>query len=359
VYKRQDLFLLKDKRNKREKEKILNFWENKTKELSKKGLKLIMVGVENLKDKSFEIKGIIALKDKIRENVKEIIKELSKNNIKLKVLTGDKKGTTEYVLQKIGVKGKVIGRKELIKMDDKQLLEELEKITAFTELLPEDKSRIIKVAKQRYGVGMLGDGVNDSLALKKANVSLVVGNGSDLAKGVADIVLLKNNLEKIKDLIFEGRNVLYTIKKLVLYMAPTNVVELIVGSVGVFIKQTLLKPVQILWINLVTDSLPSFLFFNTKIKGLKKEEVFPLLNEKDKKFIIVSSFFFLTFVALLFLKIRKDLMLIIITWELLHYFFLKHYLGDEADMAKHIKVLTFIFFLQYFILIKLKVYSRL
>jgi len=348
-----ELFLLKDKRKKGEKEKIIEYWENKANKLSKKGLKLIMVGVENLKEKKFEIKGIIALSDKVREDVKEIVKELNKNQIRLIVLTGDRKETTKAILEKIGVKGKVLDRKDLIKMDNNQLLKELEKTIAFTELLPEDKLRIIEIAKKKYNVGMLGDGVNDSLALKKANVSLVVGDSNDLAKGVADIVLLKNELKKIKDLILEGRKVVYTTKKLAIYTIPTNVVELIVGGIGVFIKKILLKPVQILWINLITDSTPAFLFFKDERKELKKEEVYPLLNNKDKKFIIISSIFFVLFISLTFSKIRKNLILLIIIWEFLYFFFLKQYF-EENNVLRYLTILTLIFFVQYFILLIFK-----
>ncbi len=348
-----DLFLLKDKRNKDVKNKIIKKWLKKANEMSKKGLKLIMVAVEKEKENLFEIKGIIGLNDKIRDDVKHVIKELQKNDVKVIILTGDRKETTETILEKVNLKGEILRKEDILKMDDYELLKKLDNVVAFTELFPEDKYRIIKIARKKYNVGMLGDGVNDSLALKKANVSMVVGDGSDLAKGIADIVLIENNLKNIKDLIFEGRNVIFTIKKLVLYTIPTNVVELIVGSIGVFIKRILLKPVQILWINLITDTTPAFLFFKDKKGKLKKEDVFPLLNKKDKKFIIVSSFVFVLYVVTLFIEIRKNLMIFLIMWELLFFLFLKQFF-EEDQIAYYVKVLVFLFFIQYFILILLK-----
>jgi len=333
----------------------LEKWEELVKEEAKKGNKVLLVAVENTKEKSFKIEGLISLKVKLKKGVKELIKKLIEEGLKIIILTGDRKENTEAILKQLNLDGKVVDRTYLINKTDKELAKELDKIIAITEVFPEDKLRIVEIIKKykKKTVSMLGDGVNDSLALKKADVSLVVGDGSELAKNIADIVLLSPDLSKIEKTIKKGRNVIYSIKKMVLFVLPTNIIELFSGSVGVIFKKLILKPVQILWINLVTDSLPSFLYFFDKERDLKKSEIYPFFSKFDKKFFVVSSMVFLAFLAFSYSYLKKNFFLLVIIWEMINFLFVKYYFEEEFSY-KQLILVSIIFFLQLIVIWKFK-----
>ncbi len=345
------IFNLYLENNKKINKEELEKWDEIVEKEAKKGNKVIMVAYK--KDNNFYIKGLVSLKVKLKKGVRELINKIRKE-IKILILTGDRKENTAKVLKELGIKGLVLSRDEILNKSDLEILKVIDKVVAITDLFPEDKARIIKLLKLKgYGVAMLGDGVNDTLALKKADVSLVVGNGSDLAKGVADIVLSKQDLSLIYRLIQEGRNTIFTVKKLLLYTIPTNLVELLMGSFGVFIKKILLKPIQILWINLVTDSTPSFLFFGEKSKELRKKDVFPLLNIYDRKFLVITFFIFASFLFFTYNAIQKDLFLLIIIWEFFVFFFIKYYFDEESSLI-YTLILLIVFSVQLLIIILLK-----
>jgi P-type E1-E2 ATPase len=333
----------------------LNKWENLVEKEVKKGNKLILIGVENTLKKEFKIVGLISLKVKLKKGVEKLIKKLIDEGLKIIILTGDKKENTEVILKELGLDGKIVDRTYLINKSEGEIANELDNIIAITEVYPEDKLKVIEIIKKykKKTVSMLGDGVNDSLALKKADVSIVVGDGSELAKNVADIVLLDSDLSKIEKIIKKGRNVIYSIKKMVLFILPTNIIELFVGSFGVVFKKLVLKPIQILWINLVTDSLPSFLYFFDKERDLKKAEVYPFFNIFDKKFFAVSSLIFLAFISFTYYYIHKNLFLIIIIWEMLNFLFVKYYFDEEFNY-KQLSIIVFVFLTQLIIIYILK-----
>ncbi|HIQ50772.1 MAG TPA: cation-transporting P-type ATPase, partial [Nautiliaceae bacterium] len=345
-----DLYLKKSKRiNYEELEK----WENLIKKEAEKGNKVLLIAVENKKKGNYKIEGLISLKVKLKKGVKSLINKLIEEGLKIIILTGDRKENTEAIIKQLNLKGKVVDRTYLINKKDEEIAKELDKIIAITEIYPEDKLRIVEIIKKhkRKTVCMFGDGVNDSLALKKADVSIVVGDGSELAKNVADLVLLNPDLSKIEKTIKKGRNIIYSIKKMILFILPTNIVELFSGSIGVIFKKLILKPVQILWINLVTDSLPSFLYFFDKEKELKKSEVYPFLNNFDKKFFIVSSTIFLAFLAFSYSYLQKNFFLAIIIWEMLNFLFVKYYFEEDFSY-KQIILVSFLFFIQLLIIWK-------
>jgi len=198
----------------------------------------------------------------LRPETKETIQETRQAGIRTVIITGDNKFTASRIATDLGIntdKDSVVTGDELLKMSDEQLNKKIRNIKVYARVTPGDKLRIIK-AWQQLGeiVSMTGDGVNDAPALKAADVGVVVSSGSDVAKETADLVLLDNNFKTIVMAIKQGRVIFANIKKVILYLLSDSFSEvmIIVGSLIMRIPLPILT-VQILWVNLVNDSLPA------------------------------------------------------------------------------------------------------
>ena len=214
------------------------------------------------------------------------------------MITGDHKLTAKAIAGEIGLnvkKGNIIEGAELDKISDDKIKLIVGKINVYARVSPHHKLRIVK-ALQAKGevVAMTGDGINDSPALKAADIGIALGGGTDIAKEASDIVLLDNNFKTIVTAIHEGRVIFANIRKVITYLVSDSFSEviLIVGSIILGMPLALL-PVQILWINIVNDGLPDFsLAFEKgdpnimRDKPLKKKE--PILN-KEMKIIIFAA----------------------------------------------------------------------
>lgn len=202
--------------------------------------------------------GLVALWDPPRKEVKETLSLASQAGIKIKVITGDYRYTAEKIMSFLGFEikpGGLIEGHELEKLSDKQLKERVSEAVLFTRVTPEQKLRIVS-ALQELGevVAMTGDGVNDAPALKKADIGIVVGEATEVAKETADITLLDSNFKTIVAAVEEGRVVFENIRKTVFYMMSDSFSE-----IGVILGSLLLgwplplSVLQILWINLICD----------------------------------------------------------------------------------------------------------
>ena len=188
------------------------------------------------------------------------------------MITGDHLETAKAIAKDLGILNngeKAITGQELDKMTQEQLEKNIKEYSVFARVTPEHKVRIVK-AWQRNGavVAMTGDGVNDSPALKNANIGIAMGkNGTDVAKNAADIILTDDNFVTIVEAVKQGRNIYDNIKKAVHFLLSTNIGEIVTIFVGLILglKSPLLA-IQLLWINLVTDSLPAIAL------GLEKPE---------------------------------------------------------------------------------------
>jgi len=206
--------------------------------------------------------GLQGMIDPPRPEVKLAVQQCEEAGIKIVMITGDSALTARAVGEEIGLKGEVIEASQLNKMSDAELSEALKTTAIFARVSPEDKLRIVEILKKNGEiVAVTGDGVNDALMLKKADIGIAVGRGSDVAKDSSDIILLDNNFASIVKAVREGRRVYDNIKKFIKYMlsANTNEILLILFVMLAFRRPELLPmlPLQILWINLITDSLPA------------------------------------------------------------------------------------------------------
>lgn len=216
--------------------------------------------------------GLIGMIDPPREGVKEAVKTCKKAGIKTVMITGDHLETAKAIAQDLGIldlKDKAITGQELDKIKQEQLEKSIKEYSVFARVTPEHKVRIVK-AWQKNGaiVAMTGDGVNDSPALKNADIGIAMGkNGTDVAKNAADIILTDDNFVTIVEAVKQGRNIYDNIKKAIHFLIATNIGEIVTIFMGLVLglKSPLLA-IQLLWINLVTDSLPAIAL------GLEKPE---------------------------------------------------------------------------------------
>jgi len=208
-----------------------------------------------------ELLGFIALKDPIRKGVKGAVKLAKDAGLKTVIATGDHLLTAKAVAKELGLptkEGNLLEGKELDKLSDKELDLTLSHIFVFARVEPKHKLRIIEAWQRRGAViAMTGDGVNDAPALKKADIGLALGSGTDVAKESSDLILLQDNFAIIPQAIKEGRVIVDNIRKIITYLVSGSFTETILIGTSLFLGLPLpLTALQILWINLVTDGFP-------------------------------------------------------------------------------------------------------
>ena len=249
-----------------EREKI----ELKLNELAGKGYKVVAIASGQIKseinelgrlskDDKFQFEGFIAIADAIRPEAARAIKQNAKMGVKTKMVTGDHAGTAYAIGRELGLAhdiSEVLDCSKLGNIADEDLTDMVKSVTVFARVTPEDKFRILNTIKQSEICAMTGDGVNDVPALVGAHVGIAMGDSPSVVQDAGDIVLLDNNFKNITEAIRESRTVLANIRRMLGYLLATNAGEALtmIGSLVLFGEQ-MLTPIQILWINLVTDSL--------------------------------------------------------------------------------------------------------
>ena len=251
-----------------------NIVQKENLQMANKALRVIAVGYKDIDilptkidsdttEKDLNFIGLIGMIDPPREGVKEAVKTCKKAGIKTVMITGDHIATAKAIAKDIGILGindKAITGKELDEIPQEKLEKEIKNYSVFARVTPEHKVRIVK-AWQRTGavVAMTGDGVNDSPALKNADIGIAMGkNGTDVAKNAADMVLTDDNFVTIVEAVKQGRNIYDNIRKAIHFLIATNIGEIVTIFMGLVLglKSPLLA-IQLLWVNLVTDSLPA------------------------------------------------------------------------------------------------------
>lgn len=262
------------------KEESIKYQNN---EMSEKALRVIAVAYRDADNLPVNITadaiendlifvGLIGMIDPPREGVKEAVRTCRKAGIKTVMITGDHLQTAKAIAKELGILRKgdfAVAGDELEKISDQELEKNIMKYSVFARVTPEHKVRIVKAFRNAGQiVAMTGDGVNDAPALKNADIGIAMGKGgTDVAKNAADMILTDDNFVTIVDAVRQGRNIYDNIKKAVHFLIATNIGEIVTIFVGLLmgIKSPLLA-IQLLWINLVTDSLPAIAL------GLEKEE---------------------------------------------------------------------------------------
>lgn len=240
--------------------------------LSSKGLRLLGFASKNITslphegekiEEDLTFLGIMGIIDPPREEVKHAISTCKEAGIKIIMITGDHKLTATSIAKDLGIYKKgdlVIDGEELSKMSDLKLRNTIKNISVFARVTPKDKLRIVNALKKNKEiVAMTGDGVNDAPALKKADIGVAMGiTGTDVAKDAAAMILLDDNFTTIEEAVKEGRRVYRNIQKVIQYLLAGNIAEVLTIFVTMlFNLSSPLLAVHILFINLVTDTLPS------------------------------------------------------------------------------------------------------
>jgi len=253
----------------KEKERLIKIYEN----MAKEGLRVLAFAFrsfpkyselnEKVAENELTFVGFQGMIDPARTEVKNAIRMCNDAGIKVIMITGDGRLTAEAVAKEIGLKGKSIDSTEMQKMSDRDIFNIINEVAVFSRISPVDKLRIVEILKKRNEiVAMTGDGVNDALALKKADIGIAMGiRGTDVARNASDIVLRDDNFNSIVQGVKEGRRIYDNIRKSIKFLLAANFYQLffIVLVILIWKNPELLPllPLQILWANLVTDSLPA------------------------------------------------------------------------------------------------------
>jgi Ca2+-transporting ATPase len=207
--------------------------------------------------------GLIGMIDPPRLEVKDSIAECKKSGIKTIMITGDHKNTAFAIAKELGIAqdpSQAIFGAELDKLSDEELNSKIDNLRVFARVSPEHKVKIVKAFKAKGNiVSMTGDGVNDAPSLKQADIGVAMGiTGTDVAKGASDMVLTDDNFSTIVAAIKEGRNIYNNIKKSIIFLLSCNAGEIIALFFAILLGWAApLKPIHILWVNLITDTLPA------------------------------------------------------------------------------------------------------
>lgn len=251
--------------------------EENLEKMSSEGLRVLAFAqgefvTKNLDDQKVEIVGLIGFLDPPKKHVEAAVRSALKAGIKVMMITGDYPLTAKAIAKQVDIfrdNDLVLTGVDIEKLSDEKLYEKLLSTTVVARILPEHKARIVEVLQGRGEiVTVTGDGVNDVPALKKADLGIAMGSGTEAAKSVAKMVITDNNLKVIVDAIRTGRVISDNIRKVIYYLLSSSLMALCLISFAIFLSLPLpLTPFQILWINIVTDGVQDKFFPFAKEEG--------------------------------------------------------------------------------------------
>lgn len=246
------------------KEKILKIEE----EESEKSLRILALAYKNGNtsnpEKDMIFIGLIGMMDPPRTSVPSAINVCKNSGIKIVMITGDSINTARAIAKSVGIidtdEGATTG-KIVDKMTDDELKEAVKKYNVYARISPSTKLRIVDALQSNgYVVAMTGDGVNDAPAIQKADIGIGMGiTGTEVVKKVADCILVDDSFSTIVDGVEEGRRITANIKKIILYLLAGNIIEVILVFISMVLNMEMFTTLQLLWLNLVTDSIPAIM----------------------------------------------------------------------------------------------------
>ena len=251
---------------------ILNSYRSMNEEFSNKALRVLAFAIKDVEDDNFvpsledevdmTLVGLMAMIDPPREEVYEAVREAKSAGIKTVMITGDHKTTAAAIAKDIGIMDEgdiALTGQELDSLTDEELDEKLEHIPVYARVSPENKIRIVRAWQKKGKItAMTGDGVNDAPALKQADIGIGMGSGTDVAKDAAAMILVDDNFVTIVNAVEVGRTVYKNIKKSITYLFAGNFAGILAILFAVFANwANPFTTLQLLFINLITDSLPA------------------------------------------------------------------------------------------------------
>lgn len=298
-------------------------------DMSKKALRVLAFAYKEERDKPSKLTsedlekdliylGLVGMIDPPRPEVKAAVKKCYDAGMIPIMITGDNIDTAKAIAEDIGIldnKSKAITGKELDEMSDEEFKKEISRIRVYARVSPENKVRIVKVWKELgKTVAMTGDGVNDAPALKTADIGIGMGiTGTEVSKSVASMVLADDNFATIVVAIEEGRKIYKNVQNVIAYLLASNISEVIIVFFATIFNSIIFNPLQLLWINLVTDTIPAIsLGFEKADHNIMKQKP----RKADEKFftpfltarILVPAIIKSTLVLLVYFVVEKSSM---------------------------------------------------
>ncbi len=272
--------------------------EEKMNNLSGRAMRLIGLAIsehelssDNSLPSELTLLGIFGLRDELRKESQTAVENAQKAGIQVVMITGDAKDTAHAIAKEVGIlghkKNTILTSKELGELTDDEIKKILPDLRVVSRALPTDKSRLVKLAKSlNWVVGMTGDGVNDAPAVKNADVGFAMGNGTDMTKESSDIVILDNNFNSITNAVRYGRTLFKSIRKFLVFQLTVNLAAVLVTFLGPFFGTDLpLTMTQLLWVNIVMDTLAAFAFSGeSALRRYMSEKPIP----KEEKLITID-----------------------------------------------------------------------
>lgn len=206
--------------------------------------------------------GLQAMIDPPREGVAEAVRRAREAHIRVVMITGDHRETATAIAATVGITGDIITGSELDEMDDSALAARIPRTGIFARVIPEHKQRIVQLLQEKgHIVAMTGDGVNDAPALKKADIGIAIGSGTDVAREASDFVLLDDSFSSIVAAVEEGRGIYENIQKSIMLLLSGNLMEVLIIFLAVLMGFNLpLTALMLLWINMITDGAPALAY---------------------------------------------------------------------------------------------------
>lgn len=293
--------------------------DRKIDELAAKAMRVLAFGysekdmVENSINDDIVIIGLVGIRDDVRPEAKEAIREVQGAGIQVVMITGDRLETAVAIAKDAGLlKGgsdRALSSAQLNEMSDDEVKKIIPNIRVIARALPTDKSRMVRLCQEmNLVVGMTGDGVNDSPALKRADVGFAMGSGTEAAKEAGKIVILDDNFKSIKDAILYGRTIYHNILKFCKFQLVINVAAVVVSAIAPFFGvDEPLKVTHLLFVNLVMDGLGAMMLGN---EPAKEEYMAEAPRKRDESIVskkmmgqILTMGIWLTVVSFIYLKV--------------------------------------------------------